>query len=432
MLQVLTNKHTERLKYVFDLVFKDILGIQYQVISSEREYTGKDPFINYSEHHIKNAFNIAPADILFESMFEPQEIEMSRWKEIPVFFMTKKKADIPFDPFALTFYLVTRYEEYLPFRKDRHDRFPATESLAFKEGFLDQPVVNLVWKEISMEIHSKWPSFSFPAGKYKFTPTVDIDLAYAHIGKGMSRTITGMAKYLLRRDFKHVRQRIDTLMGKAGDPYDNFDYQKQVFLRHNLKPVYFVLLADYGKFDRNLSFENQLFRKLIQKLNKEFMVGIHTSYASCHDPQRLGIEIGRLSDIRKGLVTLARQHFVRISFPKTYKNFLRNSISEDYSMGYPDTTGFRAGICTPFLFYDLEAEQATNLRVFPFFFMDTALIDRMKLTPEEAMEHVTGIAKKVREVGGHAIGIWHNYSLSETEQYQGWRRVFEELASRLK
>ena len=38
--------------------------------------------------------------------------------------------------------MLSRYEEYVDSSRDVHDRFPAKASLAYKEGFLDQPIIN--------------------------------------------------------------------------------------------------------------------------------------------------------------------------------------------------------------------------------------------------------------------------------------------------
>ena len=67
---------------------------------------------------------------------------MSVFEDVPIFFISNNNSDLPFDPFAASFYLISRYEEYLPCVKDQHDRYPATNSLAYQEGFLQQPVVD--------------------------------------------------------------------------------------------------------------------------------------------------------------------------------------------------------------------------------------------------------------------------------------------------
>lgn len=74
-------------------------------------------------------------DLLLEQGINDVEIYIQDWDEIPCFFPTSKNCFLPFDVFAASFYLLSRYEEYLPHLKDEHGRYPASESLAFKNGF---------------------------------------------------------------------------------------------------------------------------------------------------------------------------------------------------------------------------------------------------------------------------------------------------------
>lgn len=45
--------------------------------------------------------------------------------------------------------------------------------------------------------------------------------------------------------------------------------------------------------------------------------------------------------------------------PEHYSYLNELEIANDYSMGYPETIGFRAGTSTPYLFYDLNMEITT-------------------------------------------------------------------------
>ena len=46
------------------------------------------------------------------------------------------------DIFAGAFFMLTRWEEYVCKVHDKHDRFPASASIAYKNNFLMRPVVN--------------------------------------------------------------------------------------------------------------------------------------------------------------------------------------------------------------------------------------------------------------------------------------------------
>jgi hypothetical protein len=117
-----------------------------------------------------------------------------------------------------------------------------------------------------------------------------------------------------------------------------------------------------------------------------------------------------------------------MKFPHSYRNLAKHGITDDYSMGYSSLNGFRAGTCTPFLFYDLGREETTSLRIHPFIFMDTAMIDHLKLSPAQAFEEIKSLVDRVKDFGGEATGIWHNYALGEQDQYKGWQKLLADTS----
>lgn len=433
MISILTDDITPRLEYTLNFVFREILGVDYRLMLHYPEITLPDgPRINYRIERDDDGINIQPAGMLFSKDIHPQKIKINRWHGLPAFFQSGRDSDeIPFDLFSEVFYLISRYEEYLPFAPDQHGRFPSEKSLAVKQGFLDIPVVDLLTFELKKIIQQRWPGLYFSDRSYRFSPTFDIDMAFAHLGKGILRTVSGTVKMALTGKWDDLRDRLNTLLRNSSDPYDNMEYQVKVIQRAGLEARYFILLGDYGRFDKNISYRNERFRETVQKLAESALVGIHPSYASFRNGQIVSREIKRLEEITGIPVTLSRNHFLRISIPATPRILIENKILEDHSIGYSDALGFRAGTCTPFLFYDLKADQVTNLRHYPFYFMDSAYIDQLRLSKEEAISKILEINKNVRKVKGHAIGIWHNYLLSESGPYKGWRRVFENLVTEL-
>ena len=82
-------------------------------------------------------------------------------------------------------------------------------------------------------------------------------------------------------------------------------------------------------------------------------------------------------------IPLSRQHFIRLQLPHTYRILESLSITDDFSMGYASELGFRAGTGRSFLWYDLEKEVCSELRVHPFCFMDATAHYYKKWTAEE-------------------------------------------------
>jgi hypothetical protein len=207
---------------------------------------------------------------------------------------------------------------------------------------------------------------TFPEKKYSFVSTIDIDNAYAYREKGFIRTLGGFARAAVKINFSEISERMRVLLGMEKDPYDTYDYQLEIHQKHHTKVIYFFLLGDYGINDKNLPPDSLSFQSLIKRLADHAAVGIHPSFNSFGRERQLKKEIGRLSGILHCEITKSRQHFLRLRLPETYRSLIELDIKEDYTMGYASRPGFRAGICSPFNFYDLDQEKETPLRIFPF------------------------------------------------------------------
>jgi len=430
VVNVYIKENSPRAAWIFKLIFEELLGLQLQITNDPSVFaTGETPALNYSDDEIPGSICIRPAGLLSEEGVNPQEIKVLEHDGVPVFFQTEG-GDLPFDPFAMSFYLVSRYEEHLPFEADRHGRFSSDLSLAKREGFLEMAVVNRLAILLRDHLLNKYPESKFDIGEYKFIPTVDIDIAYAHLGKGFVRAYGAMAKHLLKADFGEVSRRIRSMRGKTKDPYDNFDLFNGTCQEHALNPIYFILAGDPGPHDRNLSLNNKNFAELVKSLSDKNEIGVHPSYGSDNDTESLKKELGRILTVTGKVIEKSRQHFVRLRFPDTYAMLINNGIKEDYSMGYADAQGFRASIASPYKYYDLSEEKETSLTVFPFMFMDSTLSDYMNLSPEKYGNSVAPLIEEVKYCKGTLVGIWHNYAMADNkEKLKAFKEIINQAVS---
>jgi len=229
MVLIYSAHKTNRLNYVLDLIFRDILGVEWTFAENAVGFNEfKGPKINYSDSELTGGYQLFPHSLLFESGIWPQEINISKWNDLPVFFGNDSAKALPFDLFAMIFFLVSRYEEYLPFDGDEYGRFSYNESIAFKNNFLELPIVNLLALKFREEFQKLYPDTHFKIAEFSFIPTVDIDIAYAHLGKGPVRSALALTKLILGGKFGEIKNRFRTIIGKADDPFDNFDFQLDV------------------------------------------------------------------------------------------------------------------------------------------------------------------------------------------------------------
>jgi hypothetical protein len=428
MILIFTPKISSRNKFTFKLILSDILGLNFQMTSDQDEFSNYNgPKFSYSRQAINDELFFQSTGLLFETGIVVQELQTLDWKGIKVFYPTHKKSILPFDPFACSFLLVSRYEEYLPHIKDKHGRFAAHQSLAFQHGFLDEPVVNIWAEEILSILEGRFGKLDRKPLQYQFIPTIDIDNAWAYQHKGFIRAGAGLFADLTNLKFKHFIQRFSVLFRLKQDPYDTYDYQVELIEKYKLKTIFFFLLGDFATFDRNVPYQNKHMQSLIKYVADIGEIGIHPSYASNSNSKKLQEEVHRLSGILHQEIHNSRQHFLKLNLPQTYHRLIECDITDDYTMGYAELPGFRASIASPFFFYDLDLEIETSLKIHPFTIMDGTLKDYLKITPEKAAEIIDPLVEKVKAVNGTFISVWHNESFAENERWKGWKKVYEDM-----
>ncbi len=429
MLVIYSERITSRFKYICKLLFTSLLGLKIRFINDKEEYLHIIlPKINYSKNPMEGGIFIYSANILFETDIFEQTFQYQEKDSVPIFFLTREDSRLSFDPLAASFYFLSRYEEYLPFIADEHNRFPVRESLLYKLGKLHIPVVSYYTEMLEKLLFEFYPSLEIKKRKYNFVNTIDIDNAYAYLGKGLLRTMGSYARDISSMNILQIADRSRTLIGLLDDPYDTFSCQLALQEKYNYSSLYFALFSQLGQYDRNLTMYSSRLRKYLKRINNFCEVGIHPSYRSNDSFAILEEECKMLQKILRIDITKSRQHFLKLSFPKTYRYLLDLEITDDYSMGFADETGFRAGICTPFRFYDLEMEVETPLIVHPFPFMDGTYIYYKNMRLEDTWNNISSYIKTYRKYGGEFTPIWHNRVFSEKEpEWKGWNNMFEEM-----
>lgn len=423
---VYANKITSRLKYITDFIGNEIIGQPFHVIDDVEAFKlTEGPKINYSENRIgADELWIINHNLLFEEGSRDQHISCFNNGENKAFF--RSEGEFPFDIFAASFYLLSRYEEYLPHKKDNYGRYAHENSLAYKEEFLHLPLINIWLEDLKMILKSKFPSLNLFQSQFIFQPTYDIDEAFAYRHKPIVKNIGGAIQSLLNGQSQNLSQRFKVLLGKEQDPYNAFDWMDQLHRKFNLDPVYFFHVAiEKGLYDKNISPFVPAMQKLISEHATKYNVGIHPSWKTGDDESFYEKEIEVLEKLSERKITKSRQHYIRFQLPQTFRKLISLGIKEDYSMGYGSINGFRASVATSFYWYDLEKEEKTNLLLHPFCFMEANSFFEQQYLPQRAYEEMMHYYNVIRAVNGKMISIWHNSFLGTYPFFQGWKDIYE-------
>jgi peptidoglycan/xylan/chitin deacetylase (PgdA/CDA1 family) len=428
LILIYTHKITPRLKYIFKHIFTRTLLIEVSFTSKIEEFVAHSGLkMTYTKVPLGNEFFVKSNNLLFEQGLNDIEITLQKWDEVPCFFGLGSKSSIPFDIFAASFYLITRYEEYLPHVKDIHERFTAEQSLAFKNDFLEKPVVDIWAYKLLEKLQERFPNYNYLKRDYEFISTIDVDNAYAYKYKSFVRTAGGFLNDFFRFRLSAFWNRFVVLVNIKRDPYNTFSKILKLKKEYKVKTIFFFLVSNYTTFDTNVSPAKNKFRLLIKEMVDYARVGLHPSYFTMNDAALVKREKEQLESITNMSIKRSRQHYLRFSLPETYQNLIDLEITEDYSMGYASHVGFRASTCTPFYFYDLDFEIQTPLKIVPFALMDTTLNDYMQLTPKQSLGKINDLKKEVKAVNGLFVTLFHNESLSGYTRWKGWSRLYESM-----
>ncbi|MCB0388809.1 MAG: polysaccharide deacetylase family protein [Winogradskyella sp.] len=423
MLLVYTHKITPRLKYAFKQVFTRILGIPVDFTTTIEDFIAHDSLkMSYTRQPLSNEIFVRSHDILYEQGLSDVEISVQDWEETKCFFFNGDKSAIPFDIFSATFYLLSRYEEYLPHVKDQYGRFTAQESLAYKHDFLHQPVVDIWAYKFKKVFQENYPDFQFPERQYTIKPIIDVPSAYNFKLKGIMRTFGGTVKDLFSFNFKKLYYRYMVLFGLKRDTYDTFKYIINKQKHSQFKFLFFFLIGDYSTYDKGIDAQKKKFITLIKQVADYCQVGLKASYFALEDISILKKEKGRMEAILNTSLTASRHSFSKLNLPESYRNLVELEILEDYTMGYVNHPGFRAGTCTPFFFYDLDYEIQTPLKICSYHLLDYSLLKFQSLLDKK--KALNEIIYQVKKVHGEFVPVFHNYTFSEVDRWKGYKDLF--------
>lgn len=415
--------------YIIDALFNQFLGIKYEVsgLSDNNHYQIKlnDSVITIEDHFFnqqdeENGY-LFPVNI-------PQQINTYTNKDLaveklPVIYgipdiqQTSEKITCCIDLFASSFFMLTRWEEVAIDKKDKYSRFPADSSLAFKNNFLERPIVNEYAQLLLMLIHQIAPDLGTKQRKFQCIPTHDVD----HLRKWSSLK---QIRKKLAHDFitqkrpltgiKNILDAVKSISGVKKDPYNTFEYIVDLSLKNNLTSHFYFMSGGISRYDNNYNPEEA--KSIIQYLQKhKQIIGLHPSYSSLDNPEQWAKEKATLELIAGQPIEEGRQHYLRFEVPETWQIWESNGMKTDSTLGYSEYPGFRCGSCYPFTVFDVTKRTALKLIENPLILMETTLISYMQLTPEEAYEVAKKLYFTVRKYNGNFTFLWHNSAMHTVE-----------------
>ena len=418
---IFADEISSRLVYTLDIIFES-RAIPYALTNNPKSFEESTlPKLVYAHRPFeKNYLTLLPSDLLFEENIQHKKLSKEQWNNEEILCI-----DGVIDPLAAIFYVISCYEEYTNTARDHHNRFQAKDSLLSQFGWLEKLIVerwslafiHFIEEELNTSLRPKKMAFNI-------VPTFDIDHAFAYKNKSEVRKRLATLKDVLYFKKNRLKERKAVLSGEKEDPFDT--YHKMISIREEGFSVFvFWLLGDYGKYDKNISHTNPYQIKLIKKLQETIPIGLHPSYQSNEHLNQLKIEKQRLSEILDQEVLISRQHFLKLNLPYTYINLIKNGFDEDFSLGFVDKVGFRAGVARSFNWFNLKSNKKEALIIHPIAYMDGTLKEYMKLSVAESKKKIDQLKEEVKKYGGDFLFIWHNHTIGTDADWSSWSELLD-------
>lgn len=325
------------------------------------------------------------------------------------------------DLFSGVFWLLSRMEEYDHSCVDLHGRYDTSRSLLVKAGLETIPWIEDWAGQIARRMESRGFFFKphlHPGLEISF----DIDHPTLYKEKGWLRNTAGALRDLKQANFNAVVQRLAVGMGLRPDPYITYsEISRQL---SGYPALFFFWLGNYGAHDKGLPFLSHNLQTWFFESNRMGRVGIHPSYRVMTQPSKLQEEMERFYQLAGHLPTISRFHYLRFRLPDSYRLLSDAGILHDYSMGFSDRLGFRAGTSMPFSWYDISREEISPLLIHPFAAMDSAAFFQLKLSAAQYLEKLSYLLAQTLQKGFGCHLIFHNEFPSWPS---GWNNLLEKV-----
>lgn len=379
---------------------------------------------SYGEKRMGNELFVKSHGLLDEQGIVKMDIPVSFWGEVPAFFFVGEESDLPYDIFSAAFYLLSRYEEYLPHKKDEYGRFPYAESLSFKNNFLKIPVVDLWAYKFKDLLKQEFPGNDFPTRKFKAKNIMAVAELFRYKEKGVVRNVGGGLRDFFQLRFKAIFNRLKTQLALANDPFDVYNEVLRFSKQNKISWEFMFQLSDYSSRCNNIGHNNLKYHSMIKSMGDYGAVGLLLGYEALHDKQTLLKEKKRWEEIVNRDLERALSVLYGINLPDLYNNYDTLEIAHDYSMGYPSRIGFRAGTCTSFLYYDLNLERISPLLIHPAAINSTAFEYSSFFEIKTVLDRVR---KQVKAVDGELLMIYKNSDFVEGQRRDKFFQIIERM-----
>ena len=412
MLLIYTHRISNRLRYITQQCIENILKLDFELTTSVEDFIKHDgPKITYAKQPLQNEFFIESHPLLFEKGVRAIDVTAGDWNDIPYFFGVGEKSKIPFDLFAASFFLLSRYEEILFHVKNPKNEFKAELSVLHKLDALKRPLIDLWMNAFYQSLQEHFDQIPKRALEVNYELSLNVVQAFKYSGRGLMRHLTESLGDLARFNFNTIKTRFAVWTGRSEDPFLIYNELISRLEFSNIKLRFFFEYSKYLYEDQNISRFRSSLNRLIKSVADYKTVALSISHLGLQDSNALERERLELTKQIHRPIWYALHSKLNLRMPHYYKRLIDAELRDDFSMGYADKIGFRNGTSSIHFFYDLDVEMVQPLKVHPFVMTNQVFANRR--AAKQAFSDLRAVANETQKIGGTLRFVFSNEFLAE-------------------
>lgn len=255
--------------------------------------------------------------------------------------------------------------------------------------------------------------------------------------RGFYRTLGNfnhLRQVLLRREYGKARacsQRIVRSLVQPKDWKPQFDRILEIESALGWRSTFFILEGyNWSRHGSRYRLEDQRIQSMASMIKDAGCeIGVHGSCRDINKPEKYRLSADRIEAAFGVRPVGIRNHYLRFSFPDTWKAQADAGFFYDATFGWKDQVGFREGRRYPFEPSDPESGEPINIVVLPLTIQDVSLFEVLRLKGREAILQMESILKDAATSGGLVSVLWHNNYFDEGE-YAEREEVYAEFLRR--
>jgi len=334
-----------------------------------------------------------------------------------------------YDAIGIIFLMISRIEERDNDNLDNYNRFYYKAAFSVRNNIYEKPLADRAAYDIAKLVAGKNKLLNRTNYKIRLTHDVDKLKGYNRILDPIKNTMGDIFK---RRNLTKAFTRIkDSYF--SGAPWRSFKEIMALSEKYgHISHFYFIGPSEYYMDSPYAIYMVPLLRKIAKEVEKlGHNVGFHPGARTFDNPDLWNYQHSKLQEILDCELIEGRQHNLLYRSDITPDIWDKAGMKYDFTLGFPEKSGFRSGTCRPFRSYSLKNRKKLNLLQSSTAIMDFGLFGGKyrDLDLDTAINECLKINEVCKNFGGELVILYHtDWELSFKKMRNFYNLLLSEIS----